>query len=203
VLLTVVPPDAIAALARLLADRAVPGINALTADAQKFAAAWGRPYRTGLQTRLYRLAELTPPDPGPPGAARIATTDDRPLLLEWLEAFHTDIDQPRRDVADQVDDKLSYGGWRLWEVDGRPVALAGLTRPEAGMVRVVAVYTPPDLRGRGYGGAATVAVTRAALDAGADDVVLFTDQANATSNALYQRLGYRPVEDRSVLEFEP
>ncbi len=30
-----------------------------------------------------------------------------------------------------------------------------------------------------------------------------TDLANPTSNALYQRLGYRPVEDRVVLAFQP
>jgi predicted GNAT family acetyltransferase len=57
--------------------------------------------------------------------------------------------------------------------------------------------------GRGYAGGATVAVSQAALDAGATDVVLYTDLANPTSNALYQRLGYRPVEDRTVLSFEP
>ncbi|MFG1607450.1 GNAT family N-acetyltransferase [Actinoplanes sp. NPDC049265] len=37
---------------------------------------------------------------------------------------------------------------------------------------------------------------------GATDVVLFTDLANPTSNALYQRLGYRPVEDRKVVLFQ-
>ena len=45
------------------------------------------------------------------------------------------------------------------------------------------------------------AVSQAALDAGVRDVVLYTDLANPTSNALYQRLGYRPVEDRVVLSF--
>jgi predicted GNAT family acetyltransferase len=44
-------------------------------------------------------------------------------------------------------------------------------------------------------------VSQAALDAGAKHVVLFTDLANPTSNALYPRLGYRPVEDRIVLSF--
>jgi hypothetical protein len=34
-------------------------------------------------------------------------------------------------------------------------------------------------------------------------VVLYTDLANPTSNALYERLGYVPVEDRVVLSFEP
>ena len=35
------------------------------------------------------------------------------------------------------------------------------------------------------------------------EVVLYTDLANPTSNALYQGLGYRPVEDRAVLSFTP
>jgi predicted GNAT family acetyltransferase len=71
------------------------------------------------------------------------------------------------------------------------------------MVRVGPVYTPPELRGRGYAGAATAAASQAALDVGVREVVLYTDLANPTSNALYQRLGYRPVEDRVVFSFEP
>jgi len=64
-------------------------------------------------------------------------------------------------------------------------------------VRVGPVYTPPRHRRRGYGAAVTAAVTRAALDAGEAAVVLFTDLANPTSNSVYQRLGYRPVEELS------
>jgi predicted GNAT family acetyltransferase len=71
------------------------------------------------------------------------------------------------------------------------------------MVRVGPVYTPPDVRGHGYASAATVAVSQAALEAGLREVVLYTDLANPTSNALYQRLGYHPVEDRVMLSFAP
>ena len=39
----------------------------------------------------------------------------------------------------------------------------------------------------------TVAVSQAALAAGATDVVLYTDPANVTSNALYRRIGYVPI----------
>jgi RimJ/RimL family protein N-acetyltransferase len=203
-LLTTVPAGTMPALADVLADRPLPGVNALTADAEAFAAAWrartGVRLRPGRQSRLFRLDRLTPPPP-PAGAARVAGPDDHDVLLDWFTRFHTDIGEEPRGVAEALDDTLSYGGMTLWEVDARPVAMAGVTRPEAGMVRVIAVYTPPDLRGRGYGGAVTAAVTRAALDAGAEDVVLFTDLANPISNALYQRLGYRPVEDRSLVEF--
>jgi predicted GNAT family acetyltransferase len=47
----------------------------------------------------------------------------------------------------------------------------------------------------------TWAVSRAALDAGVTGVLLFTDLANPTSNALYQRLGYRAVSDRTMYSF--
>lgn len=60
---------------------------------------------------------------------------------------------------------------------------------------------PAHLRGRGYAGAATAEVSRAALASGADEVLLFTDLANPTSNGLYQRIGYRPVADFATYEF--
>jgi predicted GNAT family acetyltransferase len=79
--------------------------------------------------------------------------------------------------------------------------MAGATPLIAGQIRVAPVYTPAPLRGRGYAGAATTEVSRAALAAGADEVLLFTDLANPTSNGLYQRIGYRPVADFAVYDF--
>jgi predicted GNAT family acetyltransferase len=81
--------------------------------------------------------------------------------------------------------------------------MAGVSRAVAGMMRVGPVYTPPGHRGLGYAGAVTAAVSRAALEGGAREVVLFTDLGNPTSNALYRRLGYQPVSDRSLLSFTP
>jgi predicted GNAT family acetyltransferase len=88
----------------------------------------------------------------------------------------------------------------FWET-GEPVAMAGSTSPVAGMVRVDPVYTPARFRGRGYAGAVTVEVSRAALARGATDVVLFTDPANRTSNALYRRIGYVPIADFTGYDF--
>jgi predicted GNAT family acetyltransferase len=71
----------------------------------------------------------------------------------------------------------------------------------AGQIRVAPVFTPAHLRGRGYAGAVTAEVSRAALSAGAAEVLLFADLANPTSNALYQRIGYRPIADFAVYDF--
>ena len=208
ILLTVLPPGAAVALAAELAGRGhhPPGVNAAPGPAAEFAAAWnertGRASSVGMRMRLYALDRLVPPDPAPPGRARIALEADRDLLVAWLDAFHDEAGPPGpRETQQVVDDRLGFGGLALWEHAGTPVSLAGRTRPAAGLARVGPVYTPPELRGRGFGGAVTAAVTQAALDSGAEGVMLFTDLANPTSNTLYQRLGFHPVTDWVVLKF--
>ncbi len=127
---------------------------------------------------------------------------DRDLLVAWWQAFGREAGSlAESDSGRTVDHRLGHDGLTLWEDDGRPVSMAGLTRQVAGTIRVGPVYTPPGLRRRGYAGAVTAAVSQAALDAGADEVLLFTDLANPTSNSLYQRLGFRPVEDRVLMSF--
>jgi len=199
------PAGAVAAALDAVADRPLPGVNMLVADADEFVAGWqkrtGAEARRGLRARLYRLATLIPPPP-PGGAARIATTSDRDLLLRWFPAFHEELDDvSEADYGAAVDDRLGHGGITLWEVDGVPVSTASCSRLEAGMVRIGMVYTPREHRGHGYAAAVTATVSRAALDLGATDVVLFTDLDFPTSNGVYLRIGYRPVLDRVVMEF--
>jgi hypothetical protein len=207
VLLARSPDAAVTSLARTLAaaGRPLPGVNAADDAAESFALEWrrqtGATFEVARRVRLYRLGDLVPPEPPVPGAARVADRSDRDLLLAWYRSFGREVGEDFSNLPDIVDDVLGHGGVTLWEVDGAAVSMAGCTRPVAGVVRVAPVHTPTGLRRRGYAGAVTAAVSRAALDAGATDVVLFTDLANPTSNAVYQRLGYRPVHDRTVLSF--
>jgi len=206
-LLSAVPAEPAAELAAsVLADRPLTGVNGNEDAATAFAAAWTA--RTGggadvhVRMRLYRLGELTWPDPPPGGAPRTPGDRDVALLTDWFEAFAVEVhDMGGEDHEAAVRDKLSYGGLTLWEADGGSVCLAGVTRQVAGMVRVGPVYTPPRFRGRGYASAATAEVSRAALAAGAEEVLLYTDLANPVSNSIYQRIGYLAVEDRVALSF--
>jgi ribosomal protein S18 acetylase RimI-like enzyme len=194
-------------ITRLCAVTGPPAaINLPRQDAADFGAAWaqatGGSATTANRSRLFRLERLVPPAPAPPGAARVAGPGDRELLIEWHQAFGQEAGV-RDDPYRTVDDRLSHAGLRLWESGGLPIAMAGSTRQVAGVARIAGVYTVPAHRQHGYGGAVTVAASQAALDAGASAVVLFTDVANPTSNALYHRLGYRPVADRVVLRLAP
>jgi RimJ/RimL family protein N-acetyltransferase len=208
VVLTDMTDAAAAELAADLAGRGHPtsGVNATPGPSAAFAAAWqertGQPARTGMRMRLYALDTLLPPDPPPPGAARTADAADHGLMVAWIDAFKDEAQPAGPNESERVvNDRIGWGGLVLWEHEGRPVSLAGRHPAAAGQARVGPVYTPPELRGRGFGGAATAAITQAALDDGAEGVVLFTDLANPASNTLYQRLGYRPISDWAVVRF--
>ncbi|MFI7015559.1 GNAT family N-acetyltransferase [Streptomyces sp. NPDC050164] len=207
--LTALTAEEADALAARLADlgQRLPGVHADRGTATAFAEAWQR--RTGAvatlrqRQRLYRLGTLTVPRPVPPGGPRIAGKGDREQLIRWHEEFTEAVGAGTvRDAAEWADARIEQGGITFWETpDGTPVAMAGTTPQVAGQIRVAPVYTPPHLRGRGYAGAATAEVSRAALAAGAQEVLLFTDLSNPTSNGLYQRIGYRAVADFAEYDF--
>ncbi|MFJ8107346.1 GNAT family N-acetyltransferase [Streptomyces sp. NPDC096132] len=205
--LTEVQADALAARLASAGHR-LPGVSAERGTADAFVAAWKR--RTGAEAglwkaqRLYRLEELTVPEPVPDGAPRIAGATDRAHLMKWCEEFAESIGERNlQDSGALADARIARGGATFWETpDGTPVSLAAVTPEVAGQVRVTTVYTPAELRGRGYAGAVTAEVSRAVLASGTREILLFTDLANPTSNGLYQRIGYRPVADFAVYEFE-
>jgi len=194
-----VPVTAADAVVQALAesDPELPGFTGPEAVVGALVAASGRVVVEETRLRLFILGELIPPT-GVRGSPRLLAEDDLGLVGSWIEEFvrHTRMGFGGRTGAEVAAQWLQIGaGAVVWVVDGEPVSLARFGPPAAGVSRVGSVFTPEDRRGHGYGAAATAAVSRLAWDAGADDVVLFTDLANPVSNRLYRRLGYAPVAD--------
>lgn len=179
-------------------------VDEARAYAAAVAARTGATPSVAMRQRLFRLVTLQAPT-GVPGMARQAGLGDVELLAGWQSAFEDEairLPGPAEDPRSGLRAAVAGGaGILLWEVGGHPVAYASARSPIAGMSRVGPVYTPPEHRGHGYGSAVTAATTAWALAAGAREVVLFTDLANPVSNAIYPRLGYRPVHDALELTF--
>lgn len=173
-----------------------PGVSgprrAVLAFAEIWSARTGREFRTSRELARWVLDRLVPPT-DVPGLSRPPREDEVQLVQGWVEEFTLEAASPAPPPADWAERRLGEGTLLVWEVADQPVALAGRTAVEAGVSRVGPVWTPGSLRGRGYGSAITAAATRAALDAGASAVCLYTDLANPVSNAIYAQLGYRPV----------
>ncbi len=203
------PDDAAVALARLLHERGevVIGVNgalpAARTVADETARLTGGAVRVHEHLRLFELGELVAPA-GPPGRLRLASADDAELAQAWFQAFgaaaaeQAGRDEPHQgpvltleEVLLRIEQEVIW----LWEDEGgERVHLTGANLPAYGVTRVGPVYTPLAHRGRGYASAAVAEISRRYVEQGVR-CCLFTDQANPTSNRIYQALGYEPVVD--------
>jgi predicted GNAT family acetyltransferase len=129
---------------------------------------------------------------------------DRKLVIAWMNAFVEEaLHQTMPEEAEHWLERTLDGpdsGVVLW-IDGEPVSFAGYGGRTPNGIRVGPVYTPPELRRRGYASALTAELTRMLLAGGRTFCFLFTDLANPTSNSIYQRIGYEPVSDADQWSF--
>lgn len=183
-----------------------PGVTGAVPEAEGFARAWMPEPRLRMAQGIYAAREIHPPD-GVPGGMRLAALDDRNLVLDWIYAFQDEAlpdEAPQLEVVAGVERRLrsTTAGFALWEVGGRPVSMSGFGGRTPHGMRIGPVYTPPRLRGHGYGSAVTAAASKRLLDGGCDFCFLYTDLANPTSNKIYVDIGYEFVCDSADYAFE-
>jgi predicted GNAT family acetyltransferase len=208
-------PAALAALAEAVSDE-LPGVVGAVPESEEFAELWaanaGARARTHMRQGVYALEHVEPLQPAP-GAPRVATADDRELVLRWWIAFGDEVlhegGPGRENAATMIDHRLAsnVSGIMLWEDEGEPVSFAGWGGRTPNGIRVGPVYTPPELRGRGYATALTAELSQRLLDGrlfdgGRQFCFLYTDLANPTSNAIYERIGYRRVAESAEVLFD-
>lgn len=201
------PEEAVQAVGQnLLNDNwPVPGVNGPSVTSKCFAERWAQlakvPCLDGMCLRVYELHEVTFPAQ-PQGAFRQAVESDVALVAEWLSAFNDEAlpNDPDTDTLAMAKGRVAEGAFYLWENEV-PVTMAATARPTRNGITVNAVYTPPQLRRRGYASACVAALSQRMLEQGWTFCSLFTDLSNPVSNSIYQKVGYRPVCDYDEYKF--
>ena len=93
------------------------------------------------------------------------------------------------------------GGWKpmdvstylYWDRQNACALTVSATIREA--VQVGAVWTPPELRSRGYGRAVVAASLLIARSEGVETAILFTGEDNVPAQRAYEGLGFRHIGD--------
>ena len=207
-------PECALLLARTLYERgegvgavngALPAARVLADETARLA---GGSVEVAQHTRLFELGELVEPA-AVPGRLRPAVRGDLDVATAWFDAFMRDADEQAgrqpgssaHEAPDEADMLRRIDRRRIWlweDESGEVVHLTGANAPAFGVARVGPVYTPKARRGHGYASAAVAEVSRQIVASGSR-ACLFTDQANPTSNKIYEALGYRPVVDMANL----
>ncbi|MFL5960946.1 MAG: GNAT family N-acetyltransferase [Gaiellaceae bacterium] len=208
--------EALTALVDAVAGEGVPGVVGTVPEVERFADLYaertGRRARRAMGQGVYQLERVIPPTAAA-GRTRVADESDRDLVVRWFQEFMEEAvheGAPGRDDAERAVDRrysVNTSGFLLWEDGGEPVSLAGWGGPTPNGIRVGPVYTPPQLRGRGYATALTAELSQRLLDGGLFEggrrfCFLYTDLANPTSNAIYERIGYTLVAESAEIVFD-
>jgi predicted GNAT family acetyltransferase len=203
--LAVMPPHAASALGQYLRvnDVRLTGVIGRRDLLVPFTDVFARPFTTYVDLMLYQLMKV--PDFGrATGEARVATMSDLDLLMAWHQAFETEVNMIAvpTPLVERVSRRINDQQLIVW-IDGeKTVSMAGANPLPAASARLGPVYTPPELRGRGYAQAVTAAASAHVQRDVPRTVFLFTDAVNPASNKAYQRIGFVHIADHAHLLFE-
>jgi predicted GNAT family acetyltransferase len=202
--------DARALLERWLERDPEPsGVSAIPATARAIAQAYtdlsGGRAELEFDEAMFALSEVLDPPRPAAGALRQARAGETELLIAWERGFNLDSGMGDPEVAAiGVAQRLAAGTQYVWALaDGTPVSTVAHSPAVSGVARIGPVYTPPERRAHGYASAATAALARKLLRDGAEQVMLFTDLANPTSNSIYASIGFVRIGDWEQHRFQP
>jgi len=186
----------------------VPGITAPKSLARSFAELWvsktGCRYDLEMAQRIYECRGVIPPL-NVPGNLRLATMDDIEVITNWFFAFWEETFSTQRfkpeEVLEMVRTRINDGDIYLWHHD-LPVSMAAKTRPTINGISINFVYTPHPFRHNGYATACVAKLTQTLFSSGNKFCALYTDLANPTSNSIYKKIGYNPIQDVNSYLFD-
>ena len=183
------------------------GVNAPIKVAHKFAQLWqvvsGYQPEVHDRQRLYQCTRTTMIDLAE-GELRTPLKKEMNILVEWAAQFAEMVGN-RVDVNTRetmLHQRFEDGDLFVWSDGGQPVCMLMKNRPITHTIAISQVFTPTELRGRGYATAAVHNLTQNLLNAGYRSVNLFTDVNNPTSNHIYQQIGYQPVIEMENIIFQ-
>ncbi|MBC58335.1 MAG: GNAT family N-acetyltransferase [Confluentimicrobium sp.] len=122
-----------------------------------------------------------------------AAQADRALLVGWRRAYHTEVlGTPAADAEARAEQDiagfLARGTHRILRIGAQPVAMTGFNATLPDTVQIGAVFTPPELRGRGYARLAVALHLQEARRAGVTRAVLFA--ASDAAAKAYRAIGF-------------
>jgi RimJ/RimL family protein N-acetyltransferase len=193
-------------------DRAVLGIigtRKLVVHARDVLGLNDVPARFDSDEGLYALdltrLQLPPLASEPEIELRAITADDVELMVGWRKMYEME------GLGSKDDEKLDAhcrAMIELWLAQGFPILLTHRGAPCAmtmfnarlpDMRQIGGVFTPSELRGRGYARTAVALSLIGARDEGVKRAILFTGEDNVAAIAAYRALGFERVGDFKLL----
>ena len=135
-----------------------------------------------------------------------ATENHVDILKTYITGFSQDC-FPDKPIIDENIEKLMYKHLKnkslylLQLTDTQIVSMVANTRSTLNGGTISLVYTPPNLRAKGYASVSVALLTDKIIKNGKKFATLFTDLTNPTSNSIYQKIGFVKIGQNIQYDF--
>jgi uncharacterized protein len=182
---------------------ALRGINANKKICGEFTEYYeykmGCTFKEYLAMDIMEITELNKELVLPKGNFRVATLEDKDILIDWNIKFAKEaLDEEvyYEEFKDKLDERIKNKSIYIFEDEKhRSMAMIAATRQLVNGVSVSLVYSSEEARGKGYGLAIVYNLSKEYLRRGNKFCSLFVDKKNPISNGVYKKIGYKILED--------
>lgn len=187
----------------------IPGVIGPKELTKKTCEIWSRyvncKVKLDMNMRVYELREVNKEVIGE-GVLRPIEEKDIDLTAHWTYEFiiETGVDQPAtiEQCYEAAKRRIENKNLFVLEHEGKVVSMAGKGRTTENGATIGLVYTPKELRKKGYATTCVALLSQKLLDEGYKFSSLFTDLSNPISNSIYMKIGYNPIGDFDSYFFE-
>lgn len=163
-------------------------------------------FTIGMHQGVYELLAVISPD-FENGKLILGIDENRNYMEKFCLGFVKDCiseqKNPKQESIKMVDRYIKNKTLYFWEnSSGEIVSMAASTRESKNAATISLVYTPDELRGRGYASRVVAALSQKILDQGKKKCNLYTDLTNPTSNSIYQKVGYKMLGESMFFNFK-
>lgn len=204
-----------AAVVRACVDASGRPVAGLTGPLEQVRAARAALGLTGVPANLEEDELLFVLDvqrlvlPGPTACGGVSCRpplpSERDTLCAWRVAYEmeslgrVDSEALRARAGEWTDAQLEEAVIWVAVIEGRPVSVSAFNAALPDIVQLGGVYTPPELRGRGYAKAVVAHSVHAGQARGATRAVLFT--RNPSAMRTYEAVGFQRAGDYGLVLF--
>lgn len=187
----------------------IPGVIGPKELAKRTCEIWSKyvdcNVKLDMNMRVYELREVNKEVIGD-GVLRPIEEKDIDLVARWIYEFinETSVDGPVtiEECYETTKRKIENKNHFVLEHEGKVVSMAAKGRTTENGAAISLVYTPKELRGKGYATTCVALLSQKLLDDGYKFCALFTDLSNPISNSIYMKIGYKPLEDFDTYTIE-
>ena len=174
----------------------IEGVSGPEPLSSHFAKVWseimGETVTLGASLAFYRTQSKMALKSDIEGIFRLPRPEEEELLRGWAVDFGAESPRPMdpRALTRLSEQMLVRGDLFVWENAGQIVSMGGFGRETPNGLVINMIYTPRNLRGRGFAGSLTSGLVGEAYERGKGFCCLYSEFSSSVRRNLYERIGF-------------